>query len=720
MSFARPVLILGALAVVFRVSAADTVFPARLEIKEAEPGLFEVSFNLPVINDARLRAEPVLPDVFREVGEPRITRTQVEYNEFRLMRCAPESLFGQRVAVQGLIGTQIDVVFTLTTLDGRLFTATLKPARAAYVIPEAPSFLELAQEGLFGGAREIVRRPAIVLLVFTLVALSGRRRAMVWAGLSIVIGGITGQILQLSRWMEVPYQLPVIFSSACVLMLVVAALGDRQTSAERLSPIWLTCGLLGLLFGGAGIGMTAGEYLSRSERMLAFTMYTGGIAAGILLLGMVATEAQAIIRAFAPERRRALAYRAFLAGAGTVAVAMAFHQLSSLLFGGGLFPGAPAEIYLAAAGVGMWWGLSGTRVGWRGGLALLSTVAAGLLLGLSGISLPFGSMSVHASLFFLGLALFQPRFDRTLVVIPVSAIILLVQAWYAASFIAENLSYPIAVTTGTALATGAIAWISRLLSSRGGMEAGPLAYKVPGIVLMAAAVVFRTVDYVEWIRSSVVGDIALGFVPVPLLSLALVALALILWPRRRRLQQMLGLRTRQRMIHWILLVAATFTLSIGAVRARNVFFTPEAPRGEVARRTLEQVLGATYTAFNLTDEDELYRRLSQSVTGELVADIYLDSRRKLTSGVRQGAEVTVRGVEVVSLEEGVGGTNPIQGYTYQCTWAVTARVTHLQHVHYRRNFYTGTILLRRSDDRWKIDRLALQSEERVIIPWSAS
>ena len=94
----------------------------------------------------------------------------------------------------------------------------------------------------------------------------------------------------------------------------------------------------------------------------------------------------------------------------------------------------------------------------------------------------------------------------------------------------------------------------------------------------------------------------------------------------------------------------------------------------------------------------------------LIADIYLDSRRRLSEGVREGAEVSVRSVEV--LEWGEGSSL----HAYSCTWSVIARVRHLQHVHHRRNVYTGIIEVDPEAELWKIDKVALQSEERSIVP----
>ena len=201
------------------------------------------------------------------------------------------------------------------------------------------------------------------------------------------------------------------------------------------------------------------------------------------------------------------------------------------------------------------------------------------------------------------------------------------------------------------------------------------------------------------------------------LAIVLVMAAAVCWPRRRRVLSELGIERRTSVTHWVLVGLAFFLLPIGTFAARNPFFEPRVPSGEDARRVISQVLWNTYHAFNLTDEDELYDRLSESVTRDLVADLYLDSRRRLTAGTREGAEVTVRDVTVVEVGDKAQGTNAEAGYAYACRWIVTARVRHLQHVHHRQNIYSGNLTIKVDGEKWKIAGVELTSEDRVVLPW---
>jgi hypothetical protein len=173
-------------------------------------------------------------------------------------------------------------------------------------------------------------------------------------------------------------------------------------------------------------------------------------------------------------------------------------------------------------------------------------------------------------------------------------------------------------------------------------------------------------------------------------------------------------------LHWSLVLVALFTVSVAGVRVRSPFHTPRAPTAAEARPIMAMLLTDTYLAFNLPDEDAAFDRLARNLSEELVPGVYLDSRRRLTAGTRKGAEVTVKDVSVMSVDDPSAVDSGEGSFTYPCKWVVTARVKHWQHIHDRQNIYVGTLSIRVEDDRWKIADLELLSEEREIVSWKRS
>ena len=74
--------------------------------------------------------------------------------------------------------------------------------------------------------------------------------------------------------------------------------------------------------------------------------------------------------------------------------------------------------------------------------------------------------------------------------------------------------------------------------------------------------------------------------------------------------------------------------------------------------------------------------------------------------------------EVGEVGEPFGGTTAEEGFSYDCSWAVVARVQHLQHIHHRRNLYNGVLTLQSDSGRWKISGVELVSEDRAVVPWN--
>jgi hypothetical protein len=204
-------------------------------------------------------------------------------------------------------------------------------------------------------------------------------------------------------------------------------------------------------------------------------------------------------------------------------------------------------------------------------------------------------------------------------------------------------------------------------------------------------------------------DWAMARLRIPLLTL--VALALFVW-------SLLSIkRARVRFaVAGCLVVLAFVLLPYGVARASVPFLSPKAPSPWQARRIIEPMLSEIYHALNLKDEGQTYDQLAEQVSGHLVTDLYLDSRRRLMAGTREGASVIVRRVEVQNV--GTPRISDTDSPAYPCRWTVTAKVTHWQHSHERRNVYEGDLRLVVEDDRWKLAGLNLRSEEREVVPGS--
>ena len=184
----------------------------------------------------------------------------------------------------------------------------------------------------------------------------------------------------------------------------------------------------------------------------------------------------------------------------------------------------------------------------------------------------------------------------------------------------ENVSRSTGVAAGWALLATSIFYAALVLSQ--GLEADTLSLfpRLMGVCGAGLAVALRLEDYRALIDRQLATEAALGVVRVPVLTLLLLVAAAWVWPRRRRVLQELGIRRKRPVAHLFLTGLAFLVLPYGSVAVRNPHYQAQAPRGEDARRVALRVLSETYRAFNLRDEDELYDRLSESVTEDLIDD----------------------------------------------------------------------------------------------------
>ena len=129
--------------------------------------------------------------------------------------------------------------------------------------------------------------------------------------------------------------------------------------------------------------------------------------------------------------------------------------------------------------------------------------------------------------------------------------------------------------------------------------------------------------------------------------------------------------------------------------------------GEIVRDLLRNV----YSAFDFRDEDLIYDTLERTVAGDLLTDVYLETRRGLELENQGGARAKVKQVEMIAAEHReLAGEIGFEG---EYTWNVYASVGHWGHVHQRVNQYVARFVVHAVDGTWRITELELLQEERL-------
>jgi hydrogenase/urease accessory protein HupE len=397
-----------------------------------------------------------------------------------------------------------------------------------------------------------------------------------------------------------------------------------------------------------------------------------------------------------------------------LAAGIFFYRSTAPLFTGGTSPAVPLVALMTAAAIGLWCGQDYPAHGWLLGLTAAAACAGGVFVSFHG-ALPQASVAVFGALALVGARLVARHPWPLWLGLLVVAVTALYQGHHAGMILRQDATLPVADAVGMGVLLAAVFFVC-FRSVSYGDQVGRPPLTVAGILFMGLAVLWQLAAYRDWVRGPVAADLAMGLARLPVLAMVLVIAAWIAWPRRRRFASQTDRGSAS--AHWALLALAFFVVPLGTLRIDIPFHTPDAPSAAEAARVLDTLLTDTYLAFNLPSEDAAFDRLAQNLSQDLVADVYLDSRRRLTAGTREGAEVTVRDVSVMEVEDALATVD--NAFTYPCQWVVTARVRHLQHIHNRQNVYAGTLTIRVEDDRWKIAALDLLDEKRVVLSWRSS
>jgi hypothetical protein len=135
------------------------------------------------------------------------------------------------------------------------------------------------------------------------------------------------------------------------------------------------------------------------------------------------------------------------------------------------------------------------------------------------------------------------------------------------------------------------------------------------------------------------------------------------------------------------------------------------PSGAEAAPTLHALLYNVYRALDFRQEEVVFDRLAQSLSGDILERVYLEMRKGLRLENQGGARVRVREVELLDV---VPQESPDPGaLRYRVRWNATGSVGHWGHTHLRTNAYDARISLGQRDNRWKIADIDIIEEQRV-------
>ncbi|MCA6074967.1 hypothetical protein [Fulvivirga sedimenti] len=689
-----------------KTASADIVYPARLEITEISPGVYEVYYVLPVVQGKVLKAEAILPELCQLITDRKIGGDAFIKWERWTIRCT-ESLHGKKIGIEGLQGSQISIILKISMINGRVYETSLSPVNAFYLVPEPPSFFNIAGPAIRDGLNILLSTGGLYFLLLILFMM--KARSFNWLNLFLLSTAIAvGNFLATDQLLIIPGYMGLL------IPLILAALCSIHYLHNRALPSvithWFAIVSIGMIMGASMPVLGSSLGLTESEMMLTVLFRWVGIFAGLILAYLLIREGLHLFRYFLLDKERWLVY-----AVGIGSVGWLIYESSLFLIAPALLPKMILYSLILPILLGLMVNLS-DRSAERTLLLFSSSSIAGLVWGLF-VNLPIIVIPAIMGIVFILITLVLYKTTiRPLIWTLMVLLIGIGGGWATGYFTELNQSYAIGHGIAYWLYSTAVFILTvTLFTASGNVKQGS---GISGILLTAAAsglfILFIRDSYSEDLREL----IAMGKIPVPFVSILLIIAALYFWPRKRRIHEKMNMAQRTPLTSVILIAMALVCLPFLNLRMQNPISDSGLTDSGSARQILQGILSNTYESFNISDEDQLFEQLSASVDEELIDEVYLDSRRRLNAGVRLGAEVRIRNVEVLSIEN--IHQRSINSYEYDAEWVVIARVKHLQHIHFRRNKYLGTIQMHQVENQWKISNIELKSEDRSIVPASAS
>jgi hypothetical protein len=162
-----------------------------------------------------------------------------------------------------------------------------------------------------------------------------------------------------------------------------------------------------------------------------------------------------------------------------------------------------------------------------------------------------------------------------------------------------------------------------------------------------------------------------------------------------------------------LILGASFGYVVGQVPAGEYFARSVIPSEEKTSGILHGLLLNIYRSFSYGYDEAVYDQMAKSVSGDLLATVYLQARNAMQIDEEEGKaqafvdRLDIREIDSISAVDG-GGFSVIAG------WDVYGSVNHWEHIHYRCNAYQARLILIPDGKYWKITGFELLDEKRIL------
>ncbi|MDG2449611.1 MAG: HupE/UreJ family protein [Saprospiraceae bacterium] len=266
---------------------AHEIRPAYLEIKQQSADGYEVLWKIPLLGNKAPKIDPIFPEQFslKQIDDEFLPDAYIRRYEGSYQG----DLNGQKIAIQGLDMTLVDVLVQINLLDESSYTFLLQPDNATVVIPKEPSKWEVVKLYILLGVEHILIGIDHLLFVLGLLLLVKGLRPLIQTitaftlAHSLTLGVATFELFRVpGPPVEEVIALSIVFLAREYLMVQK---GEKSMTAQY---PWVVAFSFGLLHGFGFAGALSDIGFPQKEVPLALLTFNIGVELGqLIFIGLV-------------------------------------------------------------------------------------------------------------------------------------------------------------------------------------------------------------------------------------------------------------------------------------------------------------------------------------------------------------------------------------------------------------------------------------------------
>ena len=261
--------------------------PAFLQIIQVSDSSFEVFWKVPSLGDAVPKIQPVFPPSFSisNLKAPnQIPGSVIYYYQIS----SDQSLKGKRLTIKGLDKTLIDVLVTVSYLNGEKVTMMLQADKDSSIIPGETSALDVVKTYTILGIEHILLGIDHLLFVLALIMITkGKWKILKTITAFTLAHSITLSLAALGyvNFPGAPVEAVIALSIVFLALEILKNIDGEQTLTSK-KP-WIVAFSFGLLHGFGFAGALADIGLPQQEIPLALAFFNVGVELGQLIFVVV-------------------------------------------------------------------------------------------------------------------------------------------------------------------------------------------------------------------------------------------------------------------------------------------------------------------------------------------------------------------------------------------------------------------------------------------------